>query len=442
MVVKITYLSKYNPWWSEENWEKYDKDLKRVKLLLPRKTVKIEKSKTYIFRGIRRSGKSVFLKQLVKELLHKGIQPEKIIYISCDRYSSKEIINLVREIKLRIGEEIFLFLDEITYLPEWERLLKILSEEDTTIIATGSNPIEIKKRTERLPGRGIEGNECCFVPFSFREFLNFNKISAKGFPPEKPEIERFFQNFDKIEGLFFKYLITGGFPKAVTEMLKSGKVSEDCFEEVIRVLLGDISKTGKSESIAKDIFSYLLDIRGSRTDYYSIAKEIGISHVTVREYLELLEDCGAVFVLEAWDISKKTHSKRKQKKIIFQSSFIPLALAKYIYGLDYREILEFLDENAEWIVEHAVISHVLWSKLEPVTREKHTFAGFYYTDKECDLVLFERGRFFGIEVKYGKVKKYRYPFDVIYISKDEIEGNNVLPASLYLAGIEKSKKVI
>ncbi len=441
MVIKVTYLSKYNPWWKEEEWEKSDKDLKHVDLLLPRRVVKIKKSTIYLFRGIRRSGKSVFLKQLIKNLIRSGIEPRRILYISCDRYSEREILNIIREFRLRFGEGVFVFLDEITYLENWQRLLKVLSEEDATVVATGSNPVEIKKKAERLPGRGIEGNEYLITPFSFREFLKFNGKNYRPFPPERPEVKELIYDFDEIEELFFKYLISGGFPRAVTSIIKSNRVEEDFFEEIIRVILGDISKCGKSESIARDILTYILDTKGSRTDYHAIAKELGISHVTVREYLELLEDCGVLFVLEAWDISKKLHARRKQKKIVFQSSAIPLALARYIFGYEFDELLEFLDKNIEWIIEHVVISHIIWSKIEPITREKRSFAGFFYSDKECDIVLLEKGKFFGVEVKYGKLRKLRYPFEVIYLTKDEV-GENIYPVSLYLAGLEKSKKVI
>ena len=111
----------------------------------------------------------------------------------------------------------------------------------------------------------------------------------------------------------------------------------------------------------------------------------------------------------------------------------------YLFG---EEIEDFVDENMEFLAESTVATHVIWNREIPVLREKHSFAGFYYdTNKECDLVILD-GDFFGIETKYGKIRKRKYPFDVFYLSKDELEEEVILPLSLYLAGITKSEKVI
>ena len=50
-------------------------------------------------------------------------------------------------------------------------------------------------------------------------------------------------------------------------------------------------------------------------------------------------------------------------------------------------------------------------------------------------------KFYGYEFKYGKLEKRKYPFTVSYITKDTMD-KNAYPASLFLAGIEKSEKVI
>ena len=44
-------------------------------------------------------------------------------------------------------------------------------------------------------------------------------------------------------------------------------------------------------------------------------------------------------------------------------------------------------------------------------------------------------------MKYGKLQKERFPFMVSYITKDTID-DNAYPASLFLAGIEKSSHTI
>lgn len=458
MAIKLSGLSSQNPWWKEGNWEKEDHDLKKLDYILNRKKIEIKKGEVYLLRGIRRSGKTVYTKILIKDLAEK-INGKKIIYISCDRHSLREIKNIVNDFIKRLAGEVVVF-DEITYHDNWNMLLKELAETtDLIIIATGSNPIKIRGKKERLPGRKVEGNEYFLNPLNFREYINnlvdrkdkiensdVRKITNKikkydSFSTITPNIEELIPYFDDLEPLFYSYLISGGFPDAVLEYLKKGRINERTYEMIIRLFLGVLSKENKSEDISRQIMEKVLNSMGSRLDFITIASDIGIHHNTVREYIELLENSRIIYLLPAWDINKKRYALRKQKKIIFQSSLIPQALHQYITGCSYDDTLDFLEKNIEKIVEHTVSSHIIQSFEEPVVKEKHSFAGFYYNRMECDLVIARNKKFYGYEVKYGKLQKGEFPFMVFYITKDTID-DNAYPASLFLAGIEKSSRSI
>jgi len=458
MAIKLSRLSFQNAWWKEGNWEKNDSDLKKIDILLNRRKTEIKKGEIYLLRGIRRGGKTVYTKLLVKNLTEK-IDGRKIIYISCDRHSLREIKNIVEEFVKRFNGEVIIF-DEITYLDGWNILLKEFAEiTDLAIIATGSNPVKIKEKKERLPGRKIEGNEYFFNPLSFREFVNnlvdlkdkienpdIYRLASKikkfdSFSPLNPNIEDMIPYFDELEPLFYSYILTGGFPDALLEYLKKGEINEKIYETIIRLFLGTLSKENKSEEIGREILEKILSSGASRLDFITIASDIGIHHNTVREYIELLESSRIIYLLPAWDINKKRYSLRKQKKTVFQSSLIPQAIHQYLTGCTYDDILDFVDKNLEVIVEQLVSSHIIQSFEKPVIKERHTFAGFYYDTKECDLLISENKRFYGYEIKYGKTKKEKYPFIVSYITKDTID-ENTYPAPLFLAGIEKSKNTI
>lgn len=458
MAIKLSGLTSQNPWWKGGEWEKIDNDLKNLDILLDRKKIEIKKGRVYLLRGIRRAGKTVYTKIIIRELIKK-LDEKKIIYISCDRYNLGEIKNIVREFIKRFNGEIVI-LDEITYLNGWNILLKeIVETTDLTVIATGSNPIKIKEKGERLPGRKIEGNEYFFNPLGFREFI-YNLIALKNkiknqdvlrivdkikkfnsFMPFNPNIKTIIPYFDEIDALFYSYILTGGFPDAILDYLKNGKIDEKIYETIIRLILGVISKEGKSEEIGRDILEKILNAGTSRLDFVTIAADIGIHHGTAREYIELFENSRIIYLLPAWDLNKKRYSLRKQKKIIFQSSLIPQALYCYLTGSTYDDVLDFVDKNLESIVEHIVSSHIIWNMEKPLIYERHAFAGFYYNVKECDLLILKDGEFYGYEIKYGKLKKARYPFKIYYITEDTID-DNAFPASLFLAGIEKSENVI
>ena len=458
MVVKLTNLAPQNPWWRKEDWETDDRDLKGIDLLLARREMALKKGGITILRGIRRSGKTVYLKMMVKKLVESGIARQNIVYISCDRYSFKEIENIVNEMSIRRGK-IILLLDEITYLPDWYLLLKGLREtKDIGIIATGSDPMQIKAKAERLPGRGIEGNEYYFNPLSFGEFVRaLLKIGEKikldpikdalkdirdipdiKFSPFKPTVDEIFQFYEPLERLFFSYMLTGGFPHTILEYVKTGEVSDESYETLIRLILGTLSKGGRSENTGKEVFQQLLQGMGGRTDYLTIAQNIGVHHTTVKDHIDILDGARVVYTLQCWDIAKRRHSPRKQKKFVLQSPIIATALHRYLTGGTWDDVIDFVDRNMESLVEATVISHIIWAEERPLMKEQHSFAGFYYNRNECDCVLQREGGFQGYEIKFGKVERANYPFPVIYITKDTMD-TDMVPASVFLFGLEKSR---
>ncbi len=44
--------------------------------------------------------------------------------------------------------------------------------------------------------------------------------------------------------------------------------------------------------------------------------------------------------------------------------------------------------------------------------------------------------FYGFESKYGQLKKGKFPFKTVYLTKDTM-GEDALPTSLFLLGLEK-----
>ena len=458
MAIKLTELVNQNKWWKGEGWEVEDPDLRKVRFLLRRRMIEISESELTIIRGVRRSGKTVYLKEIVKNLIEKGIDPRSIIYLSCDRMNRSHTKNIINEFRIQRGGG-YLLLDEITYMDGWNLLLKeVMEQGGFTVIATGSNPVGIKHSTERLPGRGIEGNEYYFDPLSFREFIFAIKEAPEEiihpsmvkvvrsipdvdleFPVSSPDIDGLLPFYEEIERLFHYYLLTGGFPNAIINLFLDGKIDPELYETIIRMTLGLISKEGRKETTVRSILERLITMKSSRVDYQTIGKRDEIHHNTVRDYLDLLEEGRILFVLYQWDLAKRRIKRAKDKKILFQSPLFPIAFNNYIKGGEWQQAQEFLEENKEWLVEGTVGSHVVWTMERPLMKEKHSFAGFHVGKNECDLVVIDdRSGPIGFETKYGKLKKRSYPFNVFYLTKEEA-GTNTIPVSLFLFGLTKGK---
>jgi uncharacterized protein len=458
MVVKLTRLTSLNPWWRSDGWEHDDKDLNRIDILFPRKMPDIAPKGITIVRGIRRSGKTVFVKLLVKHLIETGWGPKDILYLSGDRQGSGEIKGIVEEFSMRRGN-ICLLLDEVTYLPDWHLLLKELHEtKDITIVATGSDAIQLKAKTERLPGRGVEGNEYYFDPLSFREFvaaLEKAKHKLKNAQLKKalddiaqmpkvkhlvssPLVDDIYPFYEPLERLFYAYLYTVGFPLALRDYINTEEISELTYETLVRTCLGSLSKQGRSEATGRNIMEKLLAGMGGRTDYISIADNINVHHATVKDHIEILDGSRIMYTFHCWDLQSRSLAPKKQKKFVFQSPILCAALHRFLTGGGWDDTVDFVDKNMEGLVEAVVMSHIVWNQERPLMKEQDSFSGFYYGKKECDCVIMTPRDFQGFEVKYGKVERSQFPFPVIYISKDAL-GPDTVPASLFLYGLEKSK---
>ena len=94
-----------------------------------------------IITGIRRSGKSVILKQIMDEIREKT---ENIIYLNFEdkRISSKitnctQLLDFVTDNKAE--GKCYLFFDEIQLLDGWQDACKTLRLYDNSVFITGSN---------------------------------------------------------------------------------------------------------------------------------------------------------------------------------------------------------------------------------------------------------------------------------------------------------------
>ena len=159
----------------------------------------IDKDIIKILTGVRRSGKSVLLQQVVNHLKNNGIKEENIIFIDLESpdflsYSTINDLNEYIKSKSNKTDKYYLFFDEIQRIEGWQRLVNAyFSLDNFDVYVTGSNSKLLSGEfATYLTGRYINIK---IFPFSFVEYLEYNKDS----------------NLSKKE-LFMDYLTFGGFP--------------------------------------------------------------------------------------------------------------------------------------------------------------------------------------------------------------------------------------
>src|SRR5262249_43078712 len=129
--------------------------------------------------GMRRAGKTTFLRQLMLER-RRGLPPERAIYLSFDDdrlagVEGDQLGFLLGEVYRRHpaprGKATGLWLlHQIQLVPSWERFVRrILDSERVEVVVSGSSARMLSREVHTsLRGRGLA---TIVRPFSFREFL-------------------------------------------------------------------------------------------------------------------------------------------------------------------------------------------------------------------------------------------------------------------------------
>ncbi len=173
--------------------------------------------KVYAVIGMRRAGKTTFLRQLQTEW-RTSMPPERVVYLSFDDdrladLPMEQLGLLLEEYyrrypQLRGSEMVRWLLDEVQLVKGWERFVRrVLDSEQMEIVVSGSSAKMLSREVHTsLRGRGME---IVIRPFSFREFLRHCDTEPKRHVREFTAVDR-----SLIEKKFLEYLAVGGFPEA------------------------------------------------------------------------------------------------------------------------------------------------------------------------------------------------------------------------------------
>ncbi len=163
--------------------------------------------------GPRRAGKTWYFFQLMAELHAQGVGREQCLYLNFEdeRLELDGGYDRILEAYLELYPEqdlagIYLFLDEIQELPNWEKYVRRLYDTvSRKIFLTGSNA----RMLSRDIATALRGRSLSFeiMPLSFQEFLSFNNIDAADRYSTK--------NRALIQRSFEEYLVWGGYPELI-----------------------------------------------------------------------------------------------------------------------------------------------------------------------------------------------------------------------------------
>ncbi|MBU3957634.1 MAG: ATP-binding protein [Nanoarchaeota archaeon] len=430
-MVDITLLSNLNPWWRDKG--EIEKDEKVLDYYRRKHKLKIGiEDKNLLIVGPRQVGKTTSIKLKILDLIKSGTNPKNILFFSCELISKKEdIVSMLQEFdRLSEGKK-YIFLDEITFVENWQNAIKFILDSplsrNKVFCITGSSIAGLKK--EMFPGRDIEIKK--FLPLPFSEFCklfggeSLKKIigSGKQKPlPDEKTIVAFLPFSEEIASLFQKFIQSGGFPLSFYELMESGSISEKTFDAYFNWIAGDMAKLERSERIFLSVAQGVVKNYGSKFSLNSVAKEMEIgSHVTVREYLELLEE---LYVIRSFFQKKRERpAYRSERKAYFIDPFLFRIFYRKFFGT-----AEVPSEKTPLVVEGIVGEHL--GRMENV---------FFFSGKrEIDFIVDDAG----IEVKYGIAFEKDFPkYELgtrIILSKNEFritEKIMIVPVGVFLAAL-------
>ena len=316
---------------------------------------KIKTKKITVISGVRRSGKSTLLYQISQE--YKGyyylnFEDERLL-----DFTYSDFNNLYEIFMENFGEQKIFFLDEIQNILGWEKFVRRLFSAENKVFITRSNAKLLSSElSTSLTGRyqKIE-----LFPFSFKEFLDYQKFDLKKFytTKEKGLLKKYFN----------QYLEFGGFPEVVESQDKNELIQ--LYQDI---LINDLIVRFRIKDIKsfRELALYLLSNTASLVSFNNLKKILGLnSTTTVKNHIEFLEESYLNFTIPKFDYSLK-------KQIIND---------KKIFSIDtglVRAVSFAFSENYGQLLENIVF-------LELKRRGKEIY--YYLNKQECDFVI-KRGR--------------------------------------------------
>jgi predicted AAA+ superfamily ATPase len=329
----IDMLQPYNFWHGQVAGCGYDRPLYRTRLK------KLNHAKTIItVSGGRRVGKSFIVRQFIRHLIETQIaRPEQIFYANLFIRELSFLKNpdtflaTLKAWKKRFNLEnsgrLYLIIDEVQEIMEWERLISSLYEDYTNeykIILTGSNSKLLSGELHSyLAGRSYE---LTIYPLSFPEYADFMNKSCD-------------------RALFLAYFQDGGMPEVVlaeNDFAKNNLVAAT----IDSIIMRDIVARHEIRNIALlrklvDYFSVSAADEVSTNRITNILKKDGDTNSahTVGDYIEYLKEAFFLHECPQFSYQKNDRLQNLPKKFYLND---PAFAQRRSQGSDLGKILENL----------------------------------------------------------------------------------------------------
>ncbi len=335
------------------------------------------KGKTIILYGARQVGKTTLVQEILKEFADTGR------YLNCEILSVEQNLKDAEPEKLKsfLGNYKVLVLDEAQNIPNIGKVLKVINDsiKNVQIIATGSSSFELENKTaEPMTGRTETHT---LYPLSTIEIKNK-------------------KDWLTVEANLEKLLRFGSYPEIfnLDEENAEKRLSEIASSYLFKDLL-NFEGIKKSNLLKNLVISLALQI-GNEVSYNELASKLGVNHLTIQKYIDVLEQSFVIFRLNSFSRNIRKELS-KAVKIYFYDVGIRNALINNFNPISLRN-----DIGALW--ENFCISERIKANSYN-NRNVNSYFWRTYDQKEIDYIEEASGKITGYEMKFSEKQKFKIP---------------------------------
>ena len=327
-----------NPWWSGTP-PQTDPVHRRMRSRayfesLAKLVEEVDVRRAVVLMGPRRVGKTVLLQHIIQKLLDTGIPARSVAYLSLDQplYSNLSIEELAGKVLgarlLKKATPVFLFLDEIQYLRDWERHLKAFVDAHPHIKCVVSGSAAAALRLKSIESGAGRFTDFFLPPLTFYEYLDLQEIKVP-IGQKKGRLVLTENYIGKLNEHFIRYIQIGGYPEIVFSETIQQDMGRYVRSDIIdKVLLRDLPSLYGIQDIQElnSLFMSLAWNTAQEVSLDKLSQNSGVTKPTLKRYMEYLEAAFLIKTVHRIDQNAKRFKRVNFFKVYLTNPSIHCAL--------------------------------------------------------------------------------------------------------------------
>ncbi len=329
-------MRRENPWWEAGAIRRDHAAMKRRGPFASFARLAEEEGirRAVVLMGPRRVGKTVLLHQWIGRLLKQNaFEPASVFYLSLDqplytRLSLEELVEEATRASSRSDGPRVLILDEVSYLPDWQRHLKAFVDTHPGVRCVASGSAAAALRLQSAESGAGRFTDFLLPPLTFCEFL---VLSGSRLAVKMPEMPESGLDIGAWNRAFMDYINFGGFPEAFLSPAAREDPQRYIGLDVIRqVLVRDLAQLYGVRDVEEltALFAALAENTGSEVSMDALSKKSGVSKPTLARYLRYLEAAFLIRRVRRVDAS----GRRFQRENHFKAYLTTPSLRTALFG--------------------------------------------------------------------------------------------------------------